>query len=209
MSAITFQSRDGLKLVGEWERPDSLDAVLVICHAHPKMGGTMESPLLVALKDTMVERNYAVLRFNFRGIEGSEGTAGTGEAEIADAHGAIDHATEIFPGLPIAVAGWSFGGAVAVKAVAERDDVSACVAIAPAVKPKPGVTAGLPPDLTIGVPLLVVVGSNDDLTLPKDCKSWAEAAGADYQEVPAANHFFWAKYDPLMERIAAFYEEVV
>lgn len=211
MSGLTFKSRDGLALVGELDAPEVIDAALVICHAHPSMGGTMKSPLLIVLKDAMLARGYAVLRFNFRGVEGSEGEPTTGTRETADAHGAVDLVKERFPEVPIAIAGWSFGATEAIKTAAERDDLSACVAIAPAVKEKPGVTAGLPPpeELDIKIPLLVVVGANDDLTLPKDCKAWAEGAGTRYVEIPAANHFFWAKYEPLTDAVADFLEEVV
>jgi alpha/beta superfamily hydrolase len=57
--------------------------------------------------------------------------------------------------------------------------------------------------------LLVVVGSNDDLTPPEDSLAWASAAGTRFEEIPAANHFFWAKYEPLVDTIAGFLEEVV
>lgn len=211
MSGLTFKSRDGLDLVGELDAPEVIDAALVICHAHPNMGGTMKSPLLIALRNAMLARHYAVLRFNFRGVEGSEGEPTTGAEETADAHGAVDLMKERFAEVPIAIAGWSFGGGVAIKTAAARHDLSACVAIAPAVKEKTGVTAGLPTgeELATRIPLLVVVGADDDLTPPKDCRAWAEGAGARYVEIPAANHFFWAKYIPLTEAVAEFLEEVV
>lgn len=211
MSGLTFKSKDGLELVGELDAPEVIDAALVICHAHPNMGGTMKSPLLIALRDAMLARHYAVLRFNFRGVEGSEGEPTTGAKETADAHGAVDLMKERFAEVPIAIAGWSFGGGVAIKTAAARHDLSACVAIAPAVKEKPGVMAGLPTveELATRIPLLVVVGADDDLTPPKDCRAWAEGAGARYVEISAANHFFWAKYDPLTEAVAGFLEEVV
>lgn len=211
MSGLTFKSRDGLELVGELDAPEVIDAALVICHAHPNMGGTMKSPLLIALRDAMLARGYAVLRFNFRGVEGSEGEPTTGTRETADAHGAVDLMKERFPEVPIVIAGWSFGGAVAIKTAAARDDLSACVAIAPAVEETPGVTAGLPApgEIEIGVPLLVVVGANDEHTRPQGCKAWAAGVGARYEEIPAANHFFWAKYEPLIDAVARFLEEVV
>lgn len=211
MSGLTFSSRDGLQLVGELEVPDEVDAALVICHAHPNMGGTMKSPLLIALQDEMLARHYAVLRFNFRRIEGSEGTPTIGLEEPADAHGAIDLMNDRFPDLPLAIAGWSYGASVAVRVAAERDDLSACVAIAPPVTEKPEVTVGLtgPDEIELDIPLLVVVGSNDDLTSPEDCLAWASAAGTRFEEIPAANHFFWAKYEPLVATIASFLEEVV
>lgn len=211
MNTVSFPSRDGLNIVGEFDTPTEVDAALVICHAHPQMGGTMKSPLLVALKDAMVSHHYAVLRFNFRGVNGSEGSPSLGTEECADAHGAIDYVAAQLPNVPIAVAGWSFGAAVAVKTAMARHDLSACVAIAPPVRGRDGVTEGLPAaeDVHLEIPLLVVVGSNDVLTPPHDSKAWAEAAGARFAEVPAANHFFWAKYEPAIQAISGFLTEVV
>ncbi|MDQ4124892.1 MAG: hypothetical protein M3134_04725, partial [Actinomycetota bacterium] len=78
-----------------------------------------------------------------------------------------------------------------------------CVAIAPAVDEKPGVTAGLPPPAQLGVdvPLLVVFAANDKQVSPDACSAWGEAAGADVVRVAGANHFFWAKYEQLSEII--------
>ncbi|HYP24584.1 MAG TPA: alpha/beta fold hydrolase [Actinomycetota bacterium] len=196
---LTIRSRDGLALEASVDTPDSPKAVLVFCHPHPQMGGTMNAPLLLAVRDEMLSRGWAVLRFNFRGIGASEGVSGTGVDEVADAGGAADHAAKEFEGLPRALAGWSFGGAVAVRLAATDPSFVGCAAIAPAVDEKPGVTAGLPPPgrLAVEVPLLVVYGANDKQVSPDACSSWGEAAGADVVRVSGANHFFWAKYDQL------------
>ncbi len=196
---LTIRSRDGLALEAALDAPESPRAALVLCHPHPQMGGTMNAPLLLAVRDEMLARGWAVLRFNFRGIGASEGVSGTGIDEVADAGGAADHAAEAFPGLPRAVGGWSFGAAVAVRLAATDPSFVGCAAIAPAVDEKPGVTAGLPsPDrLGVEVPLLVVYGANDKQVSPDACSAWGEAAGAHVVRVPGANHFFWAKYDQL------------
>jgi alpha/beta superfamily hydrolase len=173
------------------------------------MGGTMNAPLLLALRDEMVGRGWAVLRFNFRGIGASEGTSGTGVDEVADAGGVVDHALASYPDAPRAVAGWSFGAAVAVRLAATEASLAGCAAIAPAVEEKPGVTAGLPPPgrLQLTVPLLVVYAANDKQVSPDACDAWGTSAGADVVRVPGANHFFWAKYAQLSKIVGEWLDE--
>ncbi|HEX2295008.1 MAG TPA: alpha/beta fold hydrolase [Actinomycetota bacterium] len=206
---LTVRSRDGLALEAELDAPESPKAVLVLCHPHPQMGGTMNAPLLLAVRDEMVRRGWAVLRFNFRGIGSSEGEPGTGVDEVADAGGAADHVAARFEGAPRAVAGWSFGGAVAVRLAATEPAFVGCVAIAPAVDEKPGITAGLPPParLSVEIPLLVVYAANDKQVAPEACSAWGEAAGADVVRVEGANHFFWAKYEQLSKIVGEWLDE--
>ena len=206
---VTFESRDGLSLEGVIDGSDTPKAVLVACHPHPQMGGTMRAPLLAALVEDLVERNWAVVRFNFRGIGASEGTSGTGEAEEADALGAVDFARERFPDLPLALGGWSFGAAVALHIAGEVKDLLACVAIAPAIDAKPGVTRGAPAPGAYEreVPTMVVVGANDEQVSPASCRGWADETGSRLVEMPAANHFFWARYDSLAATVGDFLDE--
>lgn len=208
---VRFTSTDGLSLEGCLDAPERPKAVVVLCHPHPQMGGTMNAPLLVALRDELLERNWAVLRFNFRGIGNSEGEPSTGIDEVADVEGVLDEAGARFPALALAVAGWSFGGAVALRVVDAHPEVVACVAIAAPIKPKPGITAGAP-NQDVFEPegdVLIVSGSNDDLVSPADCKAWAAATGARYEEIKGANHFFWAKYEGLSEVVCDFLDGVL
>ena len=206
---LTVRSRDGLALEAVLDAPREPRAALVLCHPHPQMGGTMNAPLLLALRDEMVGRGWAVLRFNFRGIGASEGVSGIGVEEVADAGGAADHIAGAFPGLPRALAGWSFGAAVAVRLAATDPAFVGCAAIAPAVDEKPGVTSGLPPPDRLGVevPLLLVVAANDRQVSPESCSSWGAAAGAHVVRVPGANHFFWAKYEQLSKIVGEWLDE--
>ena len=205
---LTFASTDGLELEAALDRPDDVRAVLVFCHPHPKMGGTMNAPLLLAVRDELVEAGWGVLRFNFRGIGTSEGETSTGIAEVADASGAVAEARRRFPQKPVAIAGWSFGGAVALRTASEHSDLVACVTIAPAIVEKPDITAGAPSpdDYAFRGPTLVIWGVNDDQVSPADCRRWSEQTGAESEEMKGANHFFWAKYDQLAARIRSFLE---
>lgn len=209
--ASRFDSADGLSLEGEVDTPGDPKAVVVLCHPHPQMGGTMNAPLLLALRDHLLERGWGVLRFNFRGIGASEGTSSAGIEEVADADGAIAEAARRFPALRIALAGWSFGGAVALRALQTHPEIVGCAAIAPAIRAKPGITAGAPdPDgFEPDGDVLLICGANDDLVSPADCEAWASATGARYEEIKGANHFFWAKYDGLTKIVGDFLDGLV
>lgn len=208
---LPLHTEDGLSLEAELDGPRSAGRILVFCHPHPKMGGTMNAPLIIAVRDRLVENGWATLRFNFRGIGDSDGEAGIGHDERRDARAALAEARRLFPGAALALAGWSFGAAVALRVAGDEKDLRAMVAIAPAVKEKPGVTAGLPPpdEARSTVPTLFIVGANDDLTAPQDCREWAAAAGAEFIEMPGANHFFWAKYPQLAAEVEGFLERSI
>jgi alpha/beta superfamily hydrolase len=209
---VNIRSTDGLTIEAELDRSDAAVATLVLCHPHPQMGGTMNAPLLIALRDALIERRWNVVRFNFRGIGASEGEASTGEKEVADAEGALALAQERWPDATLVIGGWSFGAAVAVRTMDAHDEIRAGVAIAPAVKPREGVTAGLPPpsEVTLNNPLLFVCAVNDDLVDLDDCRRWVEdVEKAEAVEVRGANHFFWAKYDDLADVVSKWLGENV
>ena len=208
---VPCRSTDGLELEAEADDVEEPSAAVVLCHPHPKMGGTMNAPLLLALRDTFIRRGWPVLRFNFRGIGASEGESSIGLAEVEDAAGALTRARDRWPGVPVVLAGWSFGAAVAVR-LAERDDsLAACVAIAPAVLPREGVTAGLPSatEAEIDVPLLLVCAVNDEVASCPDCEAWAEKAHADHRTISGANHFFWGKYEHLAAELEKWLDDVL
>ncbi|CAN5748627.1 Dot/Icm type IV secretion system effector CoxH3 [soil metagenome] len=206
----TFPSRDGLNLQAAIDvPPGEVRAVLVLCHPHPKMGGTMTAPLLLAVRDELASRRVAVVRFNFRGIGESEGDSSTGIEEMKDAGGAIDLARARWPKLPLAIGGWSFGAAVAVRVASREQGLFACVAVAPPAEPEPEVTEGLPDpsQLPADLPVLVVIGERDDIIDIESCREWVEQTHAELVTMRGANHFFWAQYEPLAAGVADFLDE--
>jgi alpha/beta superfamily hydrolase len=56
-----------------------------------------------------------VLRFNYRGVNLSEGQYAEGEGELEDARVGLDYLRERYPGLPFTVAGFSFGSRIALR----------------------------------------------------------------------------------------------
>ena len=202
---MRIQSRDGLVLEADLDRADEAKATLVLCHPHPQMGGTMNAPLLLTIRDEMVGRSWNVVRFNFRGVGASEGDKETGTAELQDALGAVDEARKL--GTPVALAGWSFGASVALRLTGQLDDLLGCVAIAPGIDPKPDITEGVPDDVVPRCPVFVVIGHNDEQVSVARARGWSERHGATFEEVKGANHFFWAKYEPLAELVCNWLDE--
>jgi len=109
--------------VGELEAalevPAEPSAIAVICHPHPLQGGTMHNKVVTTLARTLQGLGHATLRFNYRGVGASAGDYGEIIGETADALAAIDWMRNRFKGLPLTLAGFSFGGVVAVRAAAQ------------------------------------------------------------------------------------------
>lgn len=102
-----------------WENPEvDAPAAAVVCHPHPVYGGTLHNKVVYQTAKTIHERGWPVLRFNFRSAGLSEGTFDGGRGELDDARAAIDFVADEFPGLPILVAGFSFGSWVGSRAAA-------------------------------------------------------------------------------------------
>lgn len=206
--SIVVSSTDGLKLEGVVDEARDGRGVLIFCHPHPKDGGTMNAPLLVAVTEALVGAGWNVVRFNFRGIGSSEGAPGDGTEEVADARGALAFARDRFAGTRIALTGWSFGASVALRTAPGEHDVVAVVAIAPSVEGRAGYSVGLPPIMDLHVPVLVISGANDKHTDPEPQREWAEENNARYVTLKGANHFFWGKYDDLAAAITSFLDDL-
>jgi len=129
---VRFPSADGLALEGRLTPGDPGRAV-VLCHPHPRYGGSMLTPVILQVEQAFREAGYTTLAFNFRGVGGSEGGFGGGQAEVADVQGALAFLAETPGGPPAAraVAGYSFGSAVGARAAALEPGVTFYLGIAP------------------------------------------------------------------------------
>ena len=86
-----------------------INGVAVVCHPHPQHGGTMHNKVAHTLARSFVRSNFAVLRFNFRGTEGSEGVYDNGVGELDDALAALAWIRQQKVEGPLWLAGFSFG----------------------------------------------------------------------------------------------------
>lgn len=200
---IVLRTDDGLALEAEWRDPiGPMRAVVVLCHPHPQYGGSMRSIVTSALFDGLPPRGFGCLRFNFRGVEGSEGEHAGGEEEQRDVVAAIDSAVAQSDA-PLVVVGWSFGADVALTVREPR--LVAWVGIAPPLRFRPAVdyeATGQDPRAK-----LLILAAHDEFRTPAE----VEAEVADWQNtrvetIAGASHFFVGRTDRVVTVTADFLE---
>ncbi len=174
----------------------------VIFHPHPQHGGTMHNKVAHTLARAFVRMGYAALRFNFRGTEQSEGTFDDGNGELFDAEAAIEWTRSERSDMPLWVAGFSFGAAIAVKAAAATK-IDGLVSVAPAIS---RFASGL--ESQPNCPWLIVQGDNDELVDVDDTVAWVDELdpGPELLILPDAEHFFHGRLVELREAVTEFVE---
>lgn len=183
----------------EWPQREPA-AIAVICHPHPLQQGTMDNKVVTTLARAFRRLGAVALRFNFRGVGGSEGEHAHGVGERDDALAAIDYARNRWPGLDLYLGGFSFGGAVAL-AIADRARPRGLVTVAPAV-------ARLPADFVAPtMRWLLVQGDRDEVLDPAEVLSWASRLPAPPQLAvfEGVGHFFHGRLPVLAERVTEFF----
>jgi uncharacterized protein len=115
-------------LLEEPEDRDPNHAVLV-CHPHPQHGGTMHNKLVYRIARGMRHAGAVVLRFNYRGVNLSQGEYDNGIGETEDARAALALLRSRYPELPLSLAGFSFGSRIILRLGCQIPDVSRLVAV--------------------------------------------------------------------------------
>lgn len=172
----------------------------VACHPHPQHGGTMHNKVVHTLSRTHARLGFAALRFNFRGTEGSEGAYDEGRGEVGDALAAAAWLRDEYPGLPVWIAGFSFGAAMAIKA-AQRESFAGLVSVAPAVS-----RFAADPSPQPDCPWLIVQGDEDELVDVEETIDWVNSLepGPELVVLDGVEHFFHGRLVDLREIVTAF-----
>ena len=161
-------------------------ALAVLCHPHPQYGGSMHDAVLDTLATTLLARGTRCVRFNFRGVGRSAGRFDGGVGEREDVLAVVCHARETHGPLPLLLAGYSFGAAMAWKA-ARAADPQALLLVAPPV----GAMAFEETDAP-ACPVDIVVGALDDFAPEAAVRAFHDGlprAGA-LSILPGCDHFF-------------------
>ena len=101
-------------LLEEPEDGSPSEAALV-CHPHPQHGGTMHNKVVYRIARGLRHAGCVVLRFNYRGVNLSDGVYDRGAGELEDARAALAFLRERYPALSCTLAGFSFGSRIALK----------------------------------------------------------------------------------------------
>jgi alpha/beta superfamily hydrolase len=165
------------------------DAVGVVMAApHPAYGGSMDSPVVSEVAYAARDRGLASLRFNWRGVGASGGTASSDFADAdADYRAALSHLGECVPGAMVA-AGYSFGSLAAVRCGAAEPRVRALLLVAPPPRMlELDALQAFPGDVVI------IVGDRDEISPAAELERVADALPrARFFAVEGADHFFMA-----------------
>ena len=163
--------------------------IALVAHPHPLYGGTMENKVAQTLARTFVNLGYATARFNFRGVGESEGVHDDGRGEVDDMDIMYRHMTEQYPGLPVALSGFSFGTFVQAqfqqRLVAEGRPAERLVLV--------GTAAGKWPMPPVPPDTILIHGELDDTITLQEVFDWARPLDIPVTVIPGADHFFHRK----------------
>jgi len=164
----------------------------VVCHPHPRHGGTMHNKVVYRIARGLRKAGCVVLRFNYRGVNLSEGEYANGIGETEDARTVFNELRERYANLPIMVAGFSFGARVALRLTSQEATIGRVIVV------------GFPTRASdddfvyrIKVPKYFVQSTNDEFGPHADLTRFFESVSEpkELDWVPAGNHFFQGALD--------------
>ena len=163
--------------------------IALVAHPHPLYGGTMDNKVAATLARTFVALGYVAARFNFRGVGASEGVHDAGNGETDDMLVMFEHMQARYPGLPVALSGFSFGTFVQAqlqqRLAAEGRPAERLVLI--------GCAAGKWPMPDVPADTIVIHGEVDDTITLTQVLDWARPQDIPVIVIPGADHFFHRK----------------
>jgi hypothetical protein len=157
--------------------------IAVICHPNPTQGGTNTNKVVQTAAKSLSQLGYACYLPNLRGVGGSEGTHDYGMGEVDDVLAVVEHARTELGQLPLALAGFSFGGFVAARTRA-RIEADKLLLLGVAVGKYEIATPDVPADT------LVIHGEEDEVIPLAAVMDWARPQQLPVVVLPAAGHFF-------------------
>ncbi len=195
---IHFKS-DELELEGLLEKKSDERGV-VVTHPHPQYGGTMHNNVVKGIVRAYREKGYSTLRFNFRGVERSEGDHDNGVGEQEDVRSALKVLEDL--GIKsIDLAGYSFGAWVNAMGLGTFERVDRMIMVSPPVE-----LLDFDAMASNHKVRLVIAGSLDDIAPVKAIEEkmhlWNPAA--TLHVIDGADHMYLGEIDDLENIINDF-----
>jgi len=194
------------------ERGEALGApaFAVVCHPHPLFGGTLDNKVVYTVARAFEQLGAPAIRFNFRGVAASGGSYDEGRGESEDALAIIRFGRQRWPGVPLWLAGFSFGGAVAAR-IAAAAEPERLVLVAPGITRLERADFDAARAAQPQCPWLIVQGDADDVVPPAAVLEWAASRqplpgvpAPTLSVLPGAGHFFHGRINELREAVLAF-----
>lgn len=197
MPEIIFSGPEG-RLEGRYHQSAEKNAPLaLVLHPHPLYGGTMNNKVVYNAYQAFMRNGFSVMRFNFRGVERSQGEFDNGVGELSDAATALDWLQANNPDASTCwISGFSFGAWIAMQLLMRRPEIEGFVSISPPASMYD--FSFLAPCPASG---MVLMGDQDDVVQEE---AVAKLAGklsgqkhidVEYQVIEGADHYYRGKLD--------------
>jgi hypothetical protein len=182
--------------------------VVFVGHPHPLYGGTLDNKVVATLARAFVSAGWIAVRPNFRGVGASAGSHDEGRGETDDFVYLIENAAawsggQLAAGLPLALAGFSFGSFVAAQArvrlAAARRTPRHLVLV--------GAAAGKWPMPAVPANTLVIHGELDETIPLADVFTWARPQELPIVVLPGADHFFHRRLSTLKRLVVGHLQQ--
>lgn len=191
-------------------------AAALVCHPHPRHGGTMHNKVVYRIARGLRRTGHAVLRFNYRGVNLSEGSYAQGEGELDDARAALSYLRARHPELPYTLAGFSFGSRIALRLGCGEPQGEAPPSVSARgpeliARPTRIVAVGFPTEYRdrsslagCRIPRVFIQSTNDEYGAVEDLRATVEKLPEPKQLIliEARDHFFAGALEQLEEAIA-------
>jgi alpha/beta superfamily hydrolase len=180
----------GPSLEARLHAPPGAVRAVVICHPHPLYGGSMHSPVPLAIAKELSDEasgRVAWERFNFRGVGASDGSYDDGRGEVDDTRAVIEHLRRAAPGAPVSVCGHSFGAWVGLRAAAA---VGTAVDRVLLVAPSTRIFAFGDGPIPFAGHKTIFIGSEDPFCDVDEARALAGQLGAELRVFDGFDHHF-------------------
>jgi alpha/beta superfamily hydrolase len=218
VEAVRFWAGDS-RLEGELIYPEGQPiGMAVLAGPHPLLGGSMHNNVVRRLGDGLAQYGLATLRFNYRGVGGSEGAVADPAAQLAAFWQTSHTADELLyqedlaaacaflrsavdRDLPMVLAGYSFGCTLLPAAVLPGDISTALVLVAPTIG-----THDYTGFESVTNPKLVIAPEEDFAINVMELSRWYTRLPGQKQFLrpKVDSHFFRGHEDWLVERVSDF-----
>lgn len=200
MPEIIFNGPEG-RLEGRYHQSSEKNApIALVLHPHPLYGGTMNNKVVYQVFQAYVRAGFSVMRFNFRGVERSQGEFDNGVGELSDAATALDWLQTQNPDAATCwVSGFSFGAWIAMQLLMRRPEIEGFIAVSPPANMYD--FSFLAPCPSSG---LILMGDRDDV-VQEDAVSklvgklvTQKHIDVEYKLIQGADHYYRSTQDELI-----------
>jgi uncharacterized protein len=184
-----------------WKPPGPTRLAALVCHPHPLFGGTMHNKVVYQAAKSLDALSVPVLRFNFRGAGLSAGAHDRGNGEQEDVRAGLDFLAAEFPGVPMLLAGFSFGSWVGLRVGCADERVRELIGLGTPVN-----SSDFSYLRHCDKPKLFVHGANDEHGDVGKLEHLVGSLPGENQlvVVAGAEHFFAGKLDQVDDAICAW-----